>query len=110
MVSQTDPTNQTTSFEYDKKGRVTKETDGEGYSKTYLYHAILNKVIEEKDKLNRITKYTYDSAGNILSKILPDGNVLSYTYDKMNHKLTYTDEKSITSVIGYKRNMVVSIL
>ncbi|WP_332819384.1 AHH domain-containing protein [Sphingopyxis sp.] len=95
----------TTSFEYDKRGLVTKTTDAEGFFETYGYDAFGNRTsvaVKSKDG-NKVaggtTTYAYDRRGLLIRETLPvtsydnNGNALlssvtggydvstTYTYD-----------------------------
>jgi YD repeat-containing protein len=54
----------TTSFEYDKLGRVTKTTDAEGYYETYQYNAFGDR-IRVVNKLGGATGYDYHPSGRL---------------------------------------------
>lgn len=95
----------TTSFEYDKRGLVTKTTDAEGWFESYVYDAFGNRTsvaVKSKDG-NKVaggtTTYAYDRRGLLIRETLPvtsydnNGNALlssvtggydvstTYTYD-----------------------------
>jgi len=65
LTAITDAKNQTTSYEYDMRGKLIKETD----------------------PLNKITSYTYDNKGNLITRTSPDNKTITYAYD-LNNRLT----------------------
>jgi|GEM_PF-995382 len=76
LASLTDAKGQTTSWQYDLAGQLTKE---------------INPLLKE-------TLFTYDAAGNLSSRTDARGNVITYTYDATDRltKVTYPDNTSIT--------------
>lgn len=67
----------TTSFEYDKLGRVTKSTDAAGFFETYTYDALGNRASKTAKSASGslvaggTTTYTYDKRGLLLTETLP---------------------------------------
>jgi RHS repeat-associated protein len=73
-----------TSYEYDERGRLTKEISGTGTearTTTYAYN--------DKDQLESVTdplgkewRFEYDAAGRVVRQIGPNGQAISYDYDE----------------------------
>ncbi len=70
-----------TSYEYNNKGRVTKEQIG-----------------------NRATSYEYDSKNNLISTTNPKGETTTYSYDDLNRLITVTYPNSNTINYSYDNN------
>ena len=90
QASFTDAKNQTTRFETDALGRITKQTDA----------------------LNRVTTITRDARGNPTQIVRPNGAVTTMTYDAMGNLLTSTEQAiAATTTFTYEPpfNQVTSI-
>ncbi|MCL2336322.1 MAG: DUF6531 domain-containing protein [Firmicutes bacterium] len=61
-------------YEYDDKGNLIKETDGNGYDRFYYYDGN-GFMTSSKDAMDKVTKYTRDNAGNMKSMEDPLGNI-----------------------------------
>ena len=77
---------QTRSYEYDPQGRLSKATDGEGYTTEYAYNGLSVSTTEQAFDQNRnLTTYTttsvYDSMGNLTKQISPLQNAEEFIYD-----------------------------
>lgn len=123
----------TTSFEYDKRGLVTKTTDAEGYFESYGYDAFGNRtsvVAKSKDGgkvAGGTTTYVYDRRGLLVRETLPvtsydkDGNALlssvtggydvstTYAYDARGNRVQMVEaaglpEARTTSFVYDKAN------
>ena len=113
---------------YDEQGRVTSQTDAEGYlvtlsfesGKTTSVDAQGNTVIYEYDEQHRSTavRYadgsaelrTYDSTGNLASVTDRDGVVTTYTYDNRGNLLTESRENDTTRSYAYnEHNQLIKI-
>lgn len=70
----------TTSYEYDKLGRKTKETDGESKSVSTKYDGFGNAVIVT-DKLGNNGYFYYDNLNRNVGKLDPEGHYTGYYYD-----------------------------
>jgi RHS repeat-associated protein len=94
-------------FTFDSSGRLTKETDLNGYTTSLAYNkrGELKKIIDPagrtlkfswekgrivsvKDQLKRIVKYEYDSAGNLVDVIDVAGGDTHFTYDSQHRMLS----------------------
>ena len=108
-----------TSYEYDTRDRLVKQTDPDGRSLSYNYEAAGNRVSltipsgttgYTFDALNRlatvtdpdggVTSYTYDAVGNRASVTYPNGAVAVYTYDSLNRLTNLLNRKSDGEVIS----------
>jgi RHS repeat-associated protein len=72
----------TTSYQYDKDGRLTKLTDGSGAS----------------------TSYAYDKAGLVTSITYPNGKAISRSYDDAGRLESITDWDNHATMFGYDAN------
>ena len=100
--------NTTLAFEYDNRGRVTKEswnngaratnyhydtaggatvTDALGFQTQALFNdfGLLGRL---EDPLNRLTRFQYDSDGNLTSLLAPDNTASVFTYDEQGNVLS----------------------
>ena len=89
----------TTSFTYDKAGRVTAVADTE----TAGYDADDN-LTSVSDKENRVTTYTYNESGRLAEETAPNGAVTKYTYDANGNCTSITDAEDNTTTYEYDEN------
>ncbi len=108
-----------TSYEYDIRDRLVKQTDPDSRSLSYAYDAAGNRVSLTIpsgttsftfDALNRlatvtdpdggVTSYTYDAVGNRASVTYPNGAVAEYTYDSLNRLTNLLNRKSGGDIIS----------
>ena len=121
---------QTTAYEYDSNGNITKVTDGnlnasvQGYdalnrlvadyaplehSADYAYDD-LDNLRQVTDPTGLVTTYLYDGFGNLRQRTSPDTGLSDYTYDEANNRLTHTDGEGIVTSYNYDSlNRLVSI-
>ena len=83
----------TSSFTYDKNGRVT-EVDDNAYAKSRkvkkTYDA-LGRLATSTDENGNVISYGYDKAGNLTLLTYPGGKTVAYTYDANNRLATVKD-------------------
>ena len=77
-----------TMYEYDTKGRVTKETTGKRVT-TYSYTARGN-LQSITDPLGRSTSYTYDSRDRVIQSTYADGSTEAFEYDANGNQIKRT--------------------
>ena len=107
LVSLTDPLANSTSYEYDKAGRLTRQTDPKGNATAYSYTA--NGIISAVTDANSKTiTYTRDAADRITSKNWPDNSSISYTYDNNDNILTATNSNIGYSFTYDNRNRILT--
>lgn len=70
----------TSVFEYDANGNITKKTDPDGKSISYIYNS-MNRMESKTDGCGNKTLYIYDHDGNLIKKTDPCGFVFEYQYD-----------------------------
>lgn len=85
------------SYEYDKLGRVVKETDALGQSATAEYDNLGNR-IKTTDRSGVTTTYTYDGLGRMTSRSA-GGQTETWTYNLMGLVSRMTDASGTT---GYE--------
>jgi len=97
----------TTSFTYDKLGRVTQTTDALGNSESYTLDAFGNR-LTVTNKLGGVTTNTYDRRGLLLTEVLPETSVTSsgsteatsvtntYTYDARGNRTQMVEASGLT--------------
>lgn len=112
---------QTTAYEYDTNGNITKVTDGNLNEMVQSYDA-LNRLVtddallnhsvdyfyDDQDNLTQVTDpkglatlYSYDGFGNLKQLDSPDTGVTDYTYDEANNRLSQTDGEGIVTTYTY---------
>jgi YD repeat-containing protein len=79
MLSASDRYANTTNYEYDSIGRLTKVIDPCGYEEGYGYDYNDN-VISETDKNGNTTNYQYNSFDQVIKIIYPDNSTELYQY------------------------------
>ena len=82
--------NISTQYTYDKAGNKVSEENTRGYKTIYTYDN-MNRVESVTDALKNPFKYAYDMAGNKLSETNSKGDSMTYGYDKLNRIVTITD-------------------
>ncbi|MDO8445254.1 MAG: RHS repeat-associated core domain-containing protein [Deltaproteobacteria bacterium] len=95
----TDANGNTTSYEYDKLGRLIKETDPLGNAISYSYDSKGN-LLSKTDANSAVISYSYDSLGRLLKKAYPDNTTESFTYDSKGNILTATNSNT-SYTFGY---------
>ena len=122
-ISITDAKNQTTFFEYDSLGNVTRTQSPErhvvrmSYTQGYLLESLWDTSAQTKqffeydDNGNQTTvkdrfhqvlvSRTFDAAGNVLTQTDAQGNTTTYTYDNANRLLSTTDAKGNMASFAY---------
>ncbi|HEV3047041.1 MAG TPA: RHS repeat-associated core domain-containing protein [Solirubrobacteraceae bacterium] len=81
LTSYTDADENTSTYEYDIDGRITKTSDGKG-TQTYTYEATTGDLTKLVDSAAGTFTATYDVEGNMLSEGLPNGMSKDYTYNQ----------------------------
>ena len=102
-ITGTNNTSFTTSYAYDRDGRLVKETNNLGQNKTYTYNK-QNKIIQTVDEAGNKTDYTYDVFGNVLSETKYTGGkslTTTYTYDQSNNLTSVTDANGNKTAYEY---------
>lgn len=90
------------SYAYDALGNVTALTDGEG--NTTIYERDLwGRITKVKDAENVDTLYTYDYAGNLTSVTDGNGSTTHYSYNSLNKLASITDPLGETVTYKYDK-------
>jgi RHS repeat-associated protein len=87
LTALVDAKGNTTAYEYDLLGRVTKQTDPLGNVTTYTYDPKGN-LISRTDANNKTITYTYDAIKRLTKKTYPDSTTVNFTYDTNGNMLT----------------------
>ncbi len=98
----TDANGNATKYEYDKLGRLIKETDPLGNAISYSYDSKGN-LTSKTDANGSTTSYSYDGLGRLLKKAYPDNTTETFTYDTKGNILTATNA-NIAYTFGYNTN------
>ncbi|MBP3567558.1 MAG: InlB B-repeat-containing protein, partial [Lachnospiraceae bacterium] len=102
----------TTTYAYDKEGRLAEETAPDGIKTVYEYDAVGNQISLQKPVLdaagNTIGEYRvsaeYDAKGQMVSFTDALGNVTRYSYDNRGNLLCTEDALGGTSLTEYNYN------
>jgi RHS repeat-associated protein len=119
LQSVKDAAGNTSSFQYDAKGRIVTNVDNVG-TRVYSYDPDDNvgtnsengqTLISQYDAYDRLTaftnasgyivQYNYDNNGNVTGLTYPGGLAVSYTLDSMNHVTSVTDWASRVTTNTY---------
>ncbi len=105
----------TTTFEYDKRGLVTRSTDAEGHFETYTYDAYGNRITARAKSSTTstvaggTTSYVYDKRNLLISETLPiksynnSGAVLAstvvntYSYDARGNRIEMVEASNVSA-------------
>ena len=68
-------------FEYEPEKKITRSTDGRGYTTVYFYNEF-GKITREIDPEGGVTVSEYDDNGRLISECDPDGNITRFSYNK----------------------------
>lgn len=90
-------------YAYDDKGNLLSQTDPLGNTTNYEYDINGNK-IKETDPLGNVTTYTYDNRDNMLTKTDSNGNINTYEYDLMDRLISSKDPLGNTITYTYDAN------
>src|SRR5258708_5958071 len=92
-----------TVYEYDGDGNITKATDALGHVTTSTYDGNDNK-LSETNSFGKTSTYTYDGLGNRTSETDPLGHSTNYTFNGRKQPLTVADPNGNTSTNVYDSN------
>ncbi|MBN1984566.1 MAG: RHS repeat protein [Chitinivibrionales bacterium] len=100
VISQTDARGNTTRFEYDLFGQLSKtiNPDGTFIEKTYDSKG---NVIQSKDELQRQTVYTYDHENRLVRTTFSDGSYIRSVYDASGRRVESYDSRQNRTAYGY---------
>jgi len=87
-------------YGYDADGRVQTYNDGLGYTTSYSYDGVGNK-LTSTDPNDNITTYVYNSMNRLVETIEPASVTVSYTYDGSGNQQTVTDALGHTTTTLY---------
>lgn len=90
----------TTTFRFDRAGRIVETVDPDGFSTENVYDAA-GQITETIDALQRSTLFRYDNLGRLLEIVYPDGTHESRTYDPEDRIATATDRGNRTTAYTY---------
>ena len=105
LNSESDSDYMTTSYEYDRWGRLVRTTDSTGYNSGTITYDLNGNVLTTTDANGNVTTNTYDALNRVLtSETVSDDtskNVSkSYTYDNMG-RITNTTSNDLTTTYTY---------
>jgi RHS repeat-associated protein len=99
----------TTQFEYDALGRLTKVIDALGGESIYTYDEVGNRVTQTNAR-GYTTKFTYDNLGRMIGRTLPLGESEGVSYDPRGNIISKTDFNGATTTYSYDTmNRLVSV-
>lgn len=88
---------QTTTYQWNKAGRMVEMTDPLGYQETYSYNKngfLLSKI----DRDGYQTAYTYDAVGSLTNILYDDGREVAYSYNELRQLKEVNDWIGKTSI------------
>jgi RHS repeat-associated protein len=121
LLSSIGASNQTTSYQYDANGNLTRLTDPRNAATQTAFDA-LNRVKQTTDALNGVTAFAYDGQGNVTSVtdaklhattytvngfgfvtqvVSPDSGTTTFTYDLAGNVKSRTDARKIVTNYTY---------
>ena len=77
----------TASYEYDKMGNITSQTDAAGNTTQFTYDSEGN-LTSVSDSAGNTTSYEYDTAARLIKCVRPDGQNIKYDYDVLDEMLS----------------------
>jgi YD repeat-containing protein len=89
LSSVLDADNNTTSYEYDLLGNITRVDSPQGNDRVFTYNT-KNFLISEDHPESGATMFGHDEIGNVTSKTNADGSSIGFEYDRLN-RLTLVD-------------------
>ncbi len=92
LSSVLDADNNTTSYEYDLLGNITRVDSPQGNDRVFTYNS-KNFLISESHPESGTTMFGHDEIGNVTSKTNADGSSIDFQYDRLN-RLTLVDHPS----------------
>ncbi|MGB7292767.1 MAG: InlB B-repeat-containing protein [Thermodesulfobacteriota bacterium] len=92
LSSVLDADNNTTSYEYDLLGNITRVDSPQGNDRIFTYNS-KNFLISENHPESGTTMFDHDEIGNVTSKTNADGSSIGFQYDRLN-RLTLVDDLS----------------
>ncbi len=99
LVSIKDAQNNTTSYEYDLLGNITRINSPMGGSRVFSYDS-KNFLVSEIHPESGTTTYTHDEIGNVITKTNAKNQTITYQYDALN-RLTFVDHPSGEDDVTY---------
>jgi|GEM_PF-1697233 len=100
LTAQTEKTGKATTYAYDSKGNVSKETRSDGAYREITYNA-RNLPTRIRDYDGAVTLNDYDADGNLIKATQPDGSTVTYTYDQYGRTTSITDGEGNTTGFAY---------
>jgi len=100
LIKETNPASEETNYTYDCMGNVITTTSPNGNITTNTYDAN-DRPIQVEDLVGLLATYTYDCVGNRLSETDGNGNTTTFGYDAIYRLITVTDPMSETTQYQY---------
>jgi YD repeat-containing protein len=110
----TDGRQNTTTYEYDNAGRITRISDGLGTLETDSYDALTGNLFEHTDAAGVVTRYVYDSVNRLFTRTIDPNGIAAttvYQYDAKGQLLDVTDPNGVVTRTQYDaRGQVKSVI
>ena len=100
ITSETDREGNTTRYNHDAAGNISKITYADGTTAKFVYDAN-RRVISYTDCNGIISTYTYNTQGRMTSAKDGRGNTISYVYDSHGNLTSYTDAEGAKTSYTY---------
>lgn len=91
---------QTTQYQYDAQGQVTREIDANNNATIYTYDGNGNR-LTRTDALGRVTTYAYDPLNRLKQITDPANGITSFSYDGRDNLVTVTDPRGLVTTYTY---------
>ncbi|MGD8594314.1 MAG: DUF6531 domain-containing protein, partial [Gammaproteobacteria bacterium] len=89
-------------FEYDPEKKITRSTDGRGFTTVYFYNEF-GKITKEIDPEGGVTEYQYDQDGQLVFQRDSGGNTTRFTYNDAGKLTEVADASGQTTALSYNR-------
>jgi RHS repeat-associated protein len=109
LTSVTDANGNATTYEYDSRGRLVKETDARGKITAFSY-VVQGNLTARTDANGNTTNYQYDSLGRLLKKTYPDNSEATFTYNAVGNILTAANQNISYSFAYDAKGRIVSVV
>lgn len=100
LVSETDPSHNTTAHAFDALDRLIRSTDALQGQTVYGYDE-QDTLTDVVDPRSNATRYTYNAFGDLIRLESPDSGISTFTYDSAGNRIRRTDAKGQVTTYAY---------
>jgi len=87
-------------FEYDPERKITRSTDGRGFTTVYFYNEF-GKITKEIDPEGGITEYQYDHNSQLILQRDAEDNTIRFTYNQAGKLIEVTNASGQATSLSY---------